>query len=187
MTIMASFKKGLGVTLRVICVTLFAAMTLLVIYQVLQRQVVLPLIIKAGGAWSGIAWTEAAGRYCFIWLGLLGAAYVIGEKDDVAIDFLVRKFPPLVSRIVQCVAHVVVAFFAGWVMIYGGWQFVVGTWDQRVELMPFSQGQLYTVLVIAGGLIVIYCLMHIVETFTRPVVARDESTIDVFEMDEEAI
>ena len=178
-----SFEKGLEFILRWICIALFSALVILVVYQVAQRQVLIPLGLMK----QGFAWTEAMGRYVFIWLGLMGAAYVIGENDDVAIDFLVRQFPPVVTRIVECVAHAVVAFFAVWVMIYGGWRYVSKTWDQGVELLPFTEGQLYSVLLISGALIALYSLIHFGKAVVRKLEVRNEDDIDISELQDEGI
>ncbi|MDR0576777.1 MAG: TRAP transporter small permease [Candidatus Accumulibacter sp.] len=178
-----AFERGLEFVLRWACIFLFSVLVLLVVYQVAQRQVLIPLGLMK----TGYAWTEAMGRYVFIWLGLVGAAYVIGENDDVAIDFLVRRFPAIVARIVECVAHTVVAFFAVWVMIYGGWRYVSKTWDQGVELLPFTEGQLYSVLLISGALIVLYSLIHIGEAIARKNEVRNEDDIDISELQDEGI
>ncbi|MDR1708522.1 MAG: TRAP transporter small permease [Candidatus Accumulibacter sp.] len=183
MKIVQTFMKGLEFTLRWACILLFAALIVLVVYQVLQRQVLIPLGIMK----TGFAWTEAMGRYVFIWLGLLGAAYVIGENADVAIDFLVRQFPPIVARAVEFTAHALVAFFAVWVMLYGGWRNISTTMDQTVELLPFSQGQLYSVLLISGALIAFYSVVHMVEAVTREIRVRDEDDIDIDELQDEGI
>jgi TRAP-type C4-dicarboxylate transport system permease small subunit len=175
--------KGIEFVLRWACILLFVALVVLVVYQVAQRQVLIPMGLMK----TGFAWTEAMGRYVFIWLGLLGAAYVIGENDDVAIDFLVRKFPAVVAKIVECVAHAIVAFFAIWVMIYGGWRYVSKTWDQTVELLPFSQGQLYSVLLISGVLIALYSLIHFGEAIMRKIEVRNEDDIDISELQDEGI
>ena len=178
-----TLEKCLEFALRWACVLLFSALVILVVYHVAQRQVLIPLGLMK----TGFAWTEAMGRYVFIWLGLLGAAYVIGENDDVAIDFLVRRFPAVVARLVECVAHAIVAFFAIWVMIYGGWRFASKTWDQTVELLPFSQGQLYSVLLISGALIAFYSLIHFGEAIVRKVEIRNEDDIDISGLQDEGI
>jgi TRAP-type C4-dicarboxylate transport system permease small subunit len=153
------------------------------VYQVLQRQVLIPIGLMK----NGFAWTEAMGRYVFIWLGLLGAAYVIGKNDDVAIDFLVRKFPAIVVKVVECIAHAFVAFFAVWVMIYGGLRYITKTWDQGVELLPFSEGQLYSVLLISGVLITLYSLVHIGEAMVREIKAKNDDDIDISDLQDEGI
>lgn len=166
-----------GPVLRWFCVTLLALLVLLVVFQVVVRQVFN----------SGIAWTEAAARYVFIWQGLIGAAYVIGENDDVAIDFLVRKFPAAVSRTVEAIAHAVVAVFAVTILILGGGEFVARSWDQTVELLPITTGQIYLVLPISGLLILLYSIAHMGEAITRPLVVKNEEDIDITTLREEGI
>ncbi len=172
-----SFKKVLDLVLRWFCIVLFAALVLLVVWQVFIRQVL----------GSGNAWTEAMARIVFIWQGIIGAAYVIGEKDDVAIDFLVRKFPTGVVRAIEVLAHAIVGFFAVWVMVMGGMQIVTNTWDDTVELLPISQGQIYLAVPVAGVLIAIYCVIHIIDTFTKKIEVTDESEIDITQLREEGI
>lgn len=171
-----SFRQVLDVFLRWFCIILFAALVVLVVFQVTVRSL--------GG---GNAWTEAMARIIFIWQGIVGAAYVIGEKDDVAIDFLVRKFPAFVLRAFEVLAHLIVAFFAIWIMVLGGWELASSAFDQTVELLPFSQGLLYMVLPISGVLIALYCALHITHALTREVKVVNEEDIDISTLQEEGI
>ena len=41
---------------------------------------------------SPSAFTNELARYLMIWLGILGAAYISGKQEHVAIDFFVKKF-----------------------------------------------------------------------------------------------
>ena len=173
-----AFKTGMDLFLRWFCITLFAVLVLLVVWQVFIRQVL----------HSGNAWTEVAARIVFIWQGLIGAAYVIGEKDDVAIDFLVRKFPESVVKAVEVLAHAIVAVFAGWVMVWGGQMIAASTWDDVVQLLPVSQGVLYLAVPVAGSLIMIYSIIHIIETIATPVKQPlDPDEIDITTLQEEGI
>lgn len=176
MKVVNSFRGVIDVALRWFCIVLFALLVILVAYQVAVRQL-------AGGN----AWTESMARIIFIWQGIIGAAYVIGEKDDVAIDFLVRKFPALVVKIIECIAHAIVAGFALWVMVWGGWLLASSSFDQTVELLPFSQGMLYLVLPISGCLIVIYSILHIINTVISDVKVIAEEDIDISTLQEEGI
>lgn len=157
MKALTAVKEGLDKVLRLACVVLFVAMILLVTWQVFTRQV-----LNHSSTWS-----EEYGKYTFIWLSLLGAAYVIGEKDDVAIDFLVRKMPPAVVRVVEAVAHLVVATFAAWVMVWGGFRIAKATWDDVIPVLAINMGPVYSIVVISGGLILFYSLYHIVHAFTK--------------------
>lgn len=171
------FRTGLDVFLRWFCVTLFAVMIALVVWQVVARWTV-----------GGNVWTEVMARIVFIWQGLVGAAYVIGEKDDVAIDFLVKRFKPAVVKAVEIFAHVVVGGFAVWVMIYGGSKYIESTWSDNLQLVPFSQGQAYLVLPITGALIVVYSILHIIEVIPKEIEQPGDPTdIDPTNMLEEGI
>ena len=134
------------------------------------------------------AWTEVAARIVFIWQGLIGAAYVIGEKDDVAIDFLVRKLPAAAVKAVEVLAHAVVGFFAATVMVWGGWRLAASTWDDVVQLLPVTQGQVYLAVPVAGAIILLYTIIHIIQTIVKPVKppVREED-IDIADLTEEAI
>lgn len=178
MEVIHAFRNGLGFILRWTCIILFALLILVVLYQVFLRQIMQ----------SGDARTEVLSRILFIWHGLIGAAYVIGENDDVAIDFLVRKFPKVVVKAFEVLAHSIVAFFAGWVMIYGGYQVVSASWDDTVQLLPVTSGQLNLVLIIAGALIVVYSLVHILEVILNPEIkVVDLNTIDIEDIQDEVI
>lgn len=171
-----AIRKTLSFVLRWTCIIVFAAMVLVVSLQVVVR------FMGVGAAWS-----EAVARFLFIWLGLIGAAFVIGENDDVAIDFLVRKFPAAVVKSVEILAHAIVGAFAVVVMIIGGGRFVSRTWDQTVELLPVTTGQVYLVLPISGALITIYCVLHIIDTIRRPLEVKSEEDVDLASIVEEGI
>ncbi|BEH02064.1 hypothetical protein brsh051_13450 [Brooklawnia propionicigenes] len=170
------FQRVVDAILRWVCIVLFALLVILVVYQVVIR--------SFGG---GNAWTEAMARIIFIWQGIIGAAYVIGENDDVAIDFLVRKFPAAVVKFFEVLAHSIVGFFAVWVMIMGGWRLADSAFDQTVELLPFSQGQIYLILPVTGILIAIYCILNIIKAVTSEVKIVAEEDIDLASIQEEGI
>lgn len=151
------FHAGLDVFLRWFCVILFVVMVGLVLCQVTVRF----LDISA-------PWTEVGARLAFIWQGIIGAAYVIGEKDDVAIDWLVRKLPLKGVKVVSMLAHAIVAGFALWIMVWGGYRNVEAGWDNTVQLLPISQGQTFLVIPIAGSLIVVYSILHIIDIARAP-------------------
>ncbi|GAB3703226.1 TRAP transporter small permease [Mariniluteicoccus flavus] len=171
------FKAGLDAFLRWFCIVLFAVLVALVVWQVFVRQVL----------HSGNPWTEVAARTVFIWQGLIGAAYVIGENDDVAIDFLVRRLPAGIVKAVEVLAHAIVAGFAAWIMVWGGSRISANSWSDVVQLLPVSQGQLYLALPIAGGLIVIYSILHILHTITKKIEVADPNEIDIDAIVEEGI
>ena len=177
MPFIRAFERVLNVALRWFCIVLFAVLVLLVCWQVFVR-----LVLH-----SGDAWTEVAARTVFIWQGLIGAAYVIGEKDDVAIDFLVRKLPAGIVKTVEVLAHAVVGGFAGWIMLYGGGLVAQSGWNDTVQLLPVSAGVVALAVPIAGAIIVLYSIIHIIDTLVKPVERRGDDDIDITTLNEESI
>jgi len=177
MRFVKAFERGLNVALRWFCIILFALLVLLVCWQVFVR-----LVLH-----SGNAWTEVAARIIFIWQGLIGAAYVIGEKDDVAIDFFVRKLPASIVKGVEILVHLIIGFFAAWIMVYGGGLVSKSGWSDTVQLLPVSAGVISLAVPIAGGIIVLYTIIHIIETIVNPVSVVEEDDIDITTLDEESI
>lgn len=170
-----TFRTGLDALLRWFCIALFAVMIGLVTWQVVARWTV-----------GGNVWTEVMARIVFIWQGLIGAAYVIGEKEDVAMDFLVKRFHPVVVKAVEIFAFCVLGAFAVWVMIYGGLKYIESTWSDTVQLLPVTQGQVYLVLPITGALIVLYALLHIIEIIPKKL-ERPTGHYDLDTLQEEGI
>ncbi len=136
----------------------------IVLFALLVILVVYQVVIRSFG--GGNAWTEAMA---------------------VAIDFLVRKFPAAVVKFFEVLAHSIVGFFAVWVMIMGGWRLADSAFDQTVELLPFSQGQIYLILPVTGILIAIYCILNIIKAVTSEVKIVAEEDIDLASIQEEGI
>lgn len=174
---MKKIKSGVDQALRLVCVVLFALMVLLVLWQVFTR-----LVLNNPSQWS-----EDGARYMFIWLSFLGAAYVIGEKDDVVIDFIVRKMPAAVTKIVNTLAHLVVAFFGLWVLFWGGWGASTLSWGSDIPSLLISQGQVYLILPVSGLLIVFYSVLNAIEAMRGEIVVHDPLGDDPDTMLEEGI
>jgi TRAP-type C4-dicarboxylate transport system permease small subunit len=175
-----AFHKGLNAFLRWFCVTLFVVMVGLVLAQVVVRFLGISL-----------PWTEVSARIAFIWQGVIGAAYVIGEKEDVAIDWLVNKLPVKAVKGISILAHAIVAFFSVWILIWGGMRNVMAGWDDTVQLLPISQGQTFLVLPIAGALIVIYSILHIIDLIRASedeiIHPQEPEDLDISKLAEEGI
>lgn len=160
---MTLFRTWLDRVLRVLCIALFALLVALVVWQVFTR-----LVLNDPSAWS-----EEAARYTFVWVSLIGVAIAIGEKADVVMDFLVEKLPVPLQRITDVLAYLCVMAFVAYVMIYGGFKQTVASWTQTNPLLPFTQGQLYMALPIAGVLIAFYLVLHITHALSPAYKGRE--------------
>ena len=149
---MTHVKRALDVGLRWLCIGLFAALVLIVVWQVFSRQV-----LNAPSTWS-----EELAKYVFIWLGLFGAALVFGERGHIAVDALVRKLPERWQRWNAALGQIVIAAFAVLVLVYGGWQVSELAWNQSMPGLPLKVGWLYLALPLSGVLVLFYTVYHLV-------------------------
>ncbi|MDR1875525.1 MAG: TRAP transporter small permease [Synergistaceae bacterium] len=79
---------------------------------------------------QSIIWTEEVARYSLVWLAMLGAAGACARGDQMAVDFLVPRFPrPL--RIFAGVMRVGVQVCVLLTLIWFGAQNVGGTWQMK--------------------------------------------------------
>ena len=75
-------------------------------------------------------------------------------------------------------------------MIWGGYRNVAAGWDDTVQLMPVTQGQIFLVIPIAGVLILIYSIIHIIDTLHAPADSFQpvsEENMDISQLTDEGI
>lgn len=148
---MEVLKKSLDRCLYWITVVLFALLVVVVVWQVFSRQV----------AGSPATWTEEGARLTFVWLGLFASAFVFGERGHIAVEFLARKFPTGVERLLAVLVQMVVLAFSAVVLMWGGWRASQNAWNQELSALPFTVGQMYLALPVSGVLITFYALYYI--------------------------
>ena len=148
---MSALKKVLDTVLAWLCIVLFAALVIVVAWQVFTRQVLN----------DPSTWSSTAAQYLFVWLSLFGAAYVFSERGHIAVDFMARKAGRGGQRVVGVFTLLVVLAFAGFVLIWGGIRGVGLTWTQNISGLPVTVGQMYLALPVSGVLIAFYAVYHI--------------------------
>lgn len=167
--ILEQFRRILDRVLAVVCIVLFVALVVIVTWQVFTRQVLN----------NSAPWTQEAALYTFVVLSLLGAALVFSERGHIAVEILVDKFAAPVQKTVAVIVQLLIAFFAAFVFIVGGARIVDNAWDQAVSTLPITVGQVYLVLPVAGALIIVYSLIHLVRVVTGtedPLPTLDDTT-----------
>ncbi|MDG1571085.1 TRAP transporter small permease [Robiginitalea sp. M366] len=129
-------------------VVLMTAMVLNVLWQVFSRYVL--------GAPS--SFTDELARYLMIWLGVLGAAYVSGQRMHVAIDVIPNRLSPSRQRRLGFLVNLVIILFCFFGLIIGGSRLVYVTWvlDQFSPALGLPLAVVYLVLPLSGLLIIYY-------------------------------
>ena len=109
------------------------------------------------------SWTDELARFLMIWVGILGAAYASGRNQHIAIDLLPNYLNPKNQvRLTKLVNVLIILFIAG-VFIVGGLRYVYISFKlgQTSPALNLPMGLVYSVLPIAGVLIIYYCLNRI--------------------------
>ncbi|MFQ6111155.1 MAG: TRAP transporter small permease [Nitrospinota bacterium] len=91
------------------CLTLFAAMTVIVLVQVFFRYIL----------HNSLAWPEDLARYLMIWIAMVGAAVVAREDTHYHIEFIVDNLPRIPYVVVNLVCKAAVLLFLLFLLIYG--------------------------------------------------------------------
>ena len=107
---------------------------------------------------SPSAFTNELASYLMIWLGVLGAAYISGKQEHVAIDFFVKKLNNSLRRFIDRFVLLSTLSFAFFVMIIGGINLVYITLklEQYSPSLQIPLALVYSIIPISGLLIIFY-------------------------------
>jgi len=133
-------------------VTFMALLILVVTWQVISRFVLQ----------EPSSFTDELSRYLMIWIALLGAAYMVGQNEHIAIDLF---FPVEKYRGKEKLIFLLIFGFALVVLIVGGIRLVYLTLSlgQLSASLLIPLGYIYLVLPLSGFLISFYCFERILQ------------------------
>lgn len=153
--ILSSLKKKIDFVLKWILVTIMSVMTLNVLWQVFTR-----FVLK-----NPSSFTEELARYMLVWLGILGASYVAGQKMHLAIDILSTKLHGKPKSYLEIIIQSLIFLFAFFVMVIGGTRLVTITLslNQISAALQIPLGYVYLVVPISGVLMMFYSLTFIAQ------------------------
>lgn len=139
------FRKVVDKTLEWMLVFFMSILVLDVLWQVFSRYVLS----------SPSSYTDELAGYLLIWVGMLGAAYVAGRNEHLAIDLLLQRSSAERRYKLEMIISVIIIVFAITVMIVGG-SWLVSTrlyLSVKSSALGVPLGYVYLVLPISGLLI----------------------------------
>lgn len=153
--ILLKMKKNIDFVLKWTLVFIMAAMTINVLWQVFTR-----FILQ-----DPSSYTEELARFMLIWIGILGAAYVAGQKMHLAIDLLSTKLKGVKKSYLEIIIQLSIFIFSFFVMVIGGIRLVqiTLTLNQISAALQIPLGYVYSVLPISGVLMMYYSAVFIIE------------------------
>ena len=134
-------------------ILIFALLVLDVLWQVFSRYII----------GQSSSFTEEFARFALIWLSILGAAYLNGQRGHLVIDFLLRKLPPDKQRKQSIVIELLMLLFALIILVIGGGNLVYLTLrlGQISPALHVPLGFVYAIVPFSGLLIIFYSLFNI--------------------------
>ncbi len=107
--------------------------------------------------------TDELAGFLLIWVGLLGATYITGNKEHLAIDLLHHKLSPKGKLKVNIVINILITLFALAVLVVGGINLVYITLhlSQLSSALQIPIGYVYLVLPLSGIFIMYYAIYDI--------------------------
>lgn len=146
-------------TVERLLIAIFLIMTFSVIWQVLSRYI---FNISA-------SFTEELARFCLMWLAILGAAYMTGQRAHISIDYLFNKFSPSNQKRIDYAIEVLIILFSLAVLLIGGAYLMYMTFylNQKSPALQVPLGAVYSVLPLSGVLIIYYSIRHLIQIGNR--------------------
>jgi TRAP-type C4-dicarboxylate transport system permease small subunit len=114
------------------------------------------------------SFTDELARFLFIWVSLLGAAYVFGKRGHIAITGLIEFLPAGARRITDTVIALLVVVFSAVILGVGGF-ILVGKAVQLGQVSPamlLPIGYVYSVIPTSGAVTAMYALLVVAELWT---------------------
>jgi TRAP-type C4-dicarboxylate transport system permease small subunit len=104
--------------------------------------------------------SEIAARYLFVWLTMIGGAYVFGKREHMYLEMVQDMCPPKVKCIMEMVCEALTAVFAVCVLFLGGRIYLLRQMTAIDPLIHLPMGYIYMALPISGVIIVFYCICN---------------------------
>ena len=134
-------------------VIIFGLLVVDVLWQVFSRYII----------GQSSSFTEEFARFALIWLSILGAAYLNGQREHLAIDFWLKKLPLAKQRQRIKIIEVMMLLFALIIMVIGGGNLVYLTLSlgQKSSVLGIPLGIVYAIVPFSGLLIIFYSFYNL--------------------------
>ena len=149
-----TFRNRVDKALEVVLVIILSVLVVDVLWQVASRYVMN----------SPSSFTDELAGFLLIWTGLLGAAYVAGKREHLAIDILLQRSSPERRYKLELIISSLIILFAILVMIIGGSWLVYTRFylDVTSAALGLPLGVVYLVLPVSGMLITYFDIDNMV-------------------------
>jgi TRAP-type C4-dicarboxylate transport system permease small subunit len=106
-------------------------------------------------------WAEALAMLLVLFVTAFGLAVGVRDAGHIGLESMVALLPDVWRHRVEILIHGLVGLF-GALMAQGGWLWANAKWDEKKPMLPVPDGIDYVPLVIAGALIVLFSIEHVI-------------------------
>jgi TRAP-type C4-dicarboxylate transport system permease small subunit len=157
-----TFRKRIDKTLELVLIVFTSVLVVDVLWQVISRYLNKFLVNKMDVhiPTQYYTFTDELAGFLLIWVSVLGAAYVAGKQEHLAIDLLLQKSKPKNQKRLISIINVFILLFSLTVMVIGGAWLVLTRFQFGVNsaALQIPLGYVYLVLPLSGLLIVYYSI-----------------------------
>jgi TRAP-type C4-dicarboxylate transport system permease small subunit len=145
---MQNLKNVLDKLVSWLLIVLMGAMVVNVSWQVISRYIFQ----------NPSSFTDELARYMLVWLGTLGAAYVAGKNEHIAIDVLPNKLEGQARAKLMIFVHTLILLFALIAMVMGGSNLVYITYilEQKSATLQIPLAYIYGIIPVSGLIVMFY-------------------------------
>jgi TRAP-type C4-dicarboxylate transport system permease small subunit len=106
-------------------------------------------------------WAENLALLLVLFVTAFGLAVGVRDAGHIGLESLVVLLPEVWQRRIELLIHALVGLF-GVLMVQGGWLWASAKWGEKKPMLPVPDGIDYVPVIIAGALIVLFSIEHIV-------------------------
>lgn len=106
-------------------------------------------------------WAESLALLLVLFVTAFGLAVGVRDAGHIGLESLVGLLPPAWQHRIEILIHALVAVF-GALMVHSGWLWASMKWSEKKAMLPVPDGIDYVPIVIAGALIVLFSIEHVV-------------------------
>lgn len=106
-------------------------------------------------------WAEALSMLLVLFVTAFGLAVGVRDAGHIGLESMVALLPDRWRHRIELLIHALVGLF-GFLMAQGGWLWASAKWGEKKPMLPVPDGIDYVPVIIAGVLIVLFSIEHII-------------------------
>jgi TRAP-type C4-dicarboxylate transport system permease small subunit len=114
-------------------------------------------------------WAESLAMLIVLFVTAFGLGVGVRDAGHIGMESLIVLLPEKWRLRLELLIHALVASF-GFMMVQSGWMWACAKWQEKKPMLPVPDGIDYVPVIIAGALIFIFSIEHIVALLRGEVV-----------------